>query len=439
LALRDDLNQGRIGFFWPVAHDAPMDLGAEPLRGHLAREGQWARLETLEEDLHADALMTEDLRRYQGIVGSLPERPVLLLEVRPDGYSRNFGGGRASVQFNAARTVIGDVPLYTLTGLGVRSLSVRFLGVTRWAGRSSVTETSERGLDGRVRAYTTRVEGGEPERVRLPRGGRLVIAPDWLTEGSRDERLVLAPTKVTCEFNRPQDIWTVLQPLVLVQDLLSFVHRGFVPAHSGTAEVEVSDPDSPRPRPSMWNGLLMETIPGVDVASTQLRPLVSLQQLGGPRGLARWIRIGTDHPRAIDPFVGVHRFGPATRETALRDVAAGIEYWVAAHRRTASWAAEGPHAEVVAKHLGRSFLRWSGGSVAWATRFWAANNDLKHNPNVAHDPMILADLAWSGRLVLAAAVLNEVAGTKRPAESIFSHVAFDRLGARIKAMVGATH
>lgn len=437
MGLKEDLDKGGIGFFWPVTDDVPMDLNSERLRGHLARDGQWARLETLEEDLDPAAFLTDDRKLYRGIVGSLPERSVVLLEVRPDGYSRNFGSNRASVQFNAARTVIGDVPLDALTGLGVLSLSVRFLGVTLWAGRSSSTETQERSPDGRLRAWTTRVEGGEPERVRLRRGGRLVITPDWLTDGSQHERVVLAPTKVTCEFTRPQEIWTALQPLVLIQDLLSFVHGGFVPAHSGTAELEVGDPDSPRAPTTMWNGLLMETLPGVRVATPRSRPLVSLHQLGGTRGLARWVRIGREHPRAIHPFVGVHRFGPATSETALRDVAAGIEYWVAVHRRTAAWAAKGSPAELLAKHLGRSFQRWSGGSSAWAKRFWRAYNDLKHDPNVAHDPTLLKDLALSGQLALAAAVLNEVAATKRPGQAIFSHVEFSRLGARLQSVVAA--
>lgn len=437
MGLKEDLENGGIGYFWPVTDDARLDLTSEPLRGHLARDGQWVRLVTLEDDPHPTALLTNDRQSYQGIVGSLPGQSVVLLEVRPDGYSRNFGGNRASVQFNAARTVIGDVPLDALKGLGLLSLSVRFPGVARWAGRSSLTETPERGPDGRLRAWTTRVEGGEPERVRLRSGGRLVITPDWLTDGSQHERVVLAPTKLTCEFTRPQDIWAALQPLVLVQDLLSFVHGGFVPAQSGTAEFEVRDPERPRVPTTMWNGLLMETLPGVRVATSRARPLASLHQLGGTRGLARWVHIGREHRRAIHPFVAAHRFGNVTSETALREVAAGIEYWVAVHRRTAPWASKGPPAELLAKHLGRSFHRWSGGSSAWAKRFWRVYNDLKHDPNVAHNPDLLNDLALSGQLALAAAVLNEVATTKRPGEAIFSHGEFSQLGARLRSMVGS--
>lgn len=432
MGLHEDLDEGGIGFFWPVAEHEKVELGSEPLRGHLARVGQWARLETLEEDTPA-AWLTDARPLYRGIIGSLPQRSVLLLEVTPDGYSRNFGGSRASVEFNAARTVIGEVPLETLKGLDVLSLSARFLGIARWAGRTSSSESIERGPDGRTSAWSMRVEGGEPERVRLKGGGRLVITPDWLTEGAWDERVVLAPTKITCEFSQPQEIWRVLQPLVLVQDLVSFLHRGFIPAHSGSAAVDIRDPDSPRPPPSMWNGLLMVPRPAVRVADSKSRPLVSLKALGGPRGLARWIRTATEHPRAVQPFVGVHRLGPLSSESAMRDAAAGIEYWVAANRRSAPWATSGAPAQIVASHLGRSFRQWSGEPTGWATRFWDVYNELKHNPNVVHDPNVLFDLALSGQLVLAAAVLNEVAGTKRPGAAIFAHHDFDRLGSRLRS------
>ena len=51
VGLADDLEAGSLGFFWPLEPDSRLDLEADPLRGYLRAQGQWASLEVLEENV----------------------------------------------------------------------------------------------------------------------------------------------------------------------------------------------------------------------------------------------------------------------------------------------------------------------------------------------------------------------------------------------------
>ncbi|MDP9458771.1 MAG: hypothetical protein M3Q22_00500 [Actinomycetota bacterium] len=109
-------------------------------------------------------------------------------------------------------------------------------------------------------------------------------------------------------------------------------------------------------------------------------------------------------------------------ETRLLELAAGIEYWVALHRRTTKWAAKRSdiesHAHGLALHIGKPFRDWVGDPAEWARRFWDTYNVLKHRPNETYDAYETSLLAESGAVLLQCALLNRAGGSRRPAQVI---------------------
>ena len=314
-------------------------------------------------------------------------------------------------------------------------MKARFLGVSRWAGMSAITETVEWDEFSRGKSWTARAESPDAVRSRLRGGGSLLVEAGWRTEGETDRRVVAAPIEISCVYPSARPVWSVLEPLVRVQDLLSFLYGGFISAHSGTVSLHLrtsAEPEMELP-PALWNGLLMDPSPTAPSLPRNADALMTLQQLGGPRGLARWVHLSTTYPRAVRPFLNHYRYGSTTTELGVMEAAAGIDYWVNAHARSAAWAkGGGSHTERLALHLGRAFKGWVSDPVEWAELLRTTNNKLKHDPNAALDPQLLADLALSAQLVLAAATLNEVARTKGPGTAIFTSYRFDRLRQRMR-------
>lgn len=434
VTLADDLEAGSLGYFWTLDSGERLDLESDPLRGYLRTHGQWVMLETLEEDVE-EAWLREHQPQPQAVVGVLVNQPVLLLEVRPAGFAHSFGGFQASVQRFEARTVIAGLPPDRLISSNLRSMKARFLGISQWAGMLAVTEKVELDDRNRGKSWTVRAESSEPVSARLRGGGSLQVEAGWRTEGAKDRRVVAAPIEITCWFPTPRPAWDLLGPLARVQDLLSFLFGGYVSADSGTATLHLRKVDEPdrSVSPSLWNGLLMTSSPSASPPPKTAEPLLTLDQIGGPAGLARWVHLSTTHPRAVRPFLNRYRYGPTTTELGVMEAAAGIEHWVNAHTRTAAWAkGRKPHAERLARSLGRSFTGWTSDPVAWAELLRTTNNKLKHDPNAAIDQQLLSDLALSGQMALAAGTLNSVTRTKAPGAAIFGSYRFHGVGQRIR-------
>lgn len=434
MGLSEDLDVGSLGFFWPIEAATNLDLDSDPLRGHLRKVGHWAVLEALEEDVEA-AWLRYNPASHDAVAGVLVDHSVMLLEVQSGGHIHNFGGFKASVQRHEARTVLNHIPLDRLRSEKLTAMQARFLGISHWAGMSAVTEKFEHDQHGRGKAWSVRVESTSSASARLRGGGILTIEPHWRTEGRAEYRTVTAPIAISCRFPTPRPVWDLLKPLAQVQDLLSFLHGGFVAAQSGTASLHLRRkvPDL-RTLPELWNGLLMVCPPSAPALPKNPIVLMTLQELGGMRGLARWVHLANTHPRAVQPFLRMYRHGPTTAELGLMEAAAGIEYWVNVHKSSAKWARfKGSHTKRLASNLGRDFKSWIADPDGWAELFRTTNNKLKHDPNAALDPHLVADLAHSGRLALAAAVLNEAALTKTPGRSVFAGLRFQDIGERLRS------
>lgn len=157
------------------------------------------------------------------------------------------------------------------------------------------------------------------------------------------------------------------------------------------------------------------------MAASNAEPIFHLSHLGGIQGLARWVRLTNKHPRAVASVVAPFRRGQISDEVRLLELAAAIEYWVAAHRRRGAWTKKGANpAEAMGHHLGSAFSGWVGDVAKWADKLNSSYNSLKHDPSYVSDPLTLRALQESASLALTAEVLNRVAGNKQPAQRIFA-------------------
>lgn len=156
-------------------------------------------------------------------------------------------------------------------------------------------------------------------------------------------------------------------------------------------------------------------------------PLFTLADIGGAQGVRRWLKLCHDFPDAASAVSSVYRRGGYAIGLRLQEVAAAVEDYVSAMRRGRSvkWAAKSAvnktHAASLARRVGTPFEELVGDIDTWADRFQQAYNGTKHNTGYQKDPDELRLMAWSGDLLLAAALLNRAAGGKTPSRRILRH------------------
>lgn len=423
----DVIEDGSLGFFWPVTSRRP-NIEGEPERGYVKRHGRWAHIEVLEEDAEAAWLRTDDEPPPSAVAAVLPEDAALFLEVRGR-YGTTRSGLRASSGSYDARTVIGGLDVTRLRSYKPLSLRPHFHGLESWAGLTAVEETTEFHPDNRVRAMTIALRGAPDLQAALPGHRTLTLSATWKVGGPRDKRRIEAPLAIGCEARSPRRTWDLLQPLLLVQDLVNFAHGGFIGAVPGTAQLHVDvDPGDLPQTPWMWNGALMVMPPGAIPRTDNMWPMFDLADIGGIEGLARWVRLAANNPRAVLPITQWYRSGGQSPPSALRETAAAIEYWM---RKTTRGTAARPLDRLI-KRVGRPFQNWVTDSDAWSDRFWQTYNRLKHEPTFDSDDLELSDLAASGRYLLAAALLGRTARSTEPAKKIFADYRVQRVGRRLQ-------
>ncbi len=440
MTLNERLETGSLGFFWNLNEGAP-DLESHPERGYAKTDRGWVIVDVLDED-PVNSLQTLGLDRRpeppRALVAVMPEEAALFLEVQGPGITNRFGGARASSKRYFARTVIGSVPVDRLRTPSLEGLHAYFHGIGRWAGMSATQETWRHDDDGRVQGWSATLGGSDDFSHPLSGGRTLLLSTTWRVDGPTDKRTISAPVSMGCESRKPVDVWELLHPMLLVQDLLGFAFGGFVAADGGSAGLDLEPPTDKRSdsRPSLWNGALMVPAPAAPTPKSMNEfPLFHLATIGGIAGLTRWVRLSADHPRATGPVVAQYRFGPGSAPIRLMEIAAAVEYWVKANRPT-PWADSAVKhkrwVQALANRCGAPFSSWVGDPEAWAKAFWGVYNHLKHDPADAPDSMELAELAESARYLLGAVILDRVAGSKAPSRAIFRHHRLDGLGVRLR-------
>lgn len=432
------LDEGSIGYFWiSTSGEVPeMDQSAAE-RGFARRDEGWARVSTLDErSLNQRAFsFSESSEAPEAVVGMMPDFAGVFLEHLQPSSSQVFGGQGASTNGYRARTVIGGVSLRRLMSCRPIGIEAHFEGIDRWAGFSATKEEYRFHPDGqRLQSWNVTLEG-DPDHefsTRLSGGRSLEVGPHWQASGPTHHRDLAASIAVGCVTRRPADTWHVLEPVLRVQDLLNFVFDGFVEASTGSGTFKMRADEEDRSAPWMWSGALMVPAPSVSTAERSGWPRLSLEVIGGIEGLRRWVALGSRHQRAVRVLTTPYRYGRATAAARLIEAARGIEYWVKVHR-PAQWAAGRLYATQLAQHVGRSFGEWVGDPDVWASRFWNAYNQLKHETTYSPDDPELSDLASSGRYLLAAAIFDQIGRSKRPGQMLLNHADLNWLGHRLQS------
>ncbi|WP_432957689.1 hypothetical protein [Micromonospora haikouensis] len=421
------VHSGVIGWYWPGTRQAK-SLNREPERGYL-KLGDNGLLELVALD-ESDVLKLHlgAPTRPSVITGATDAGGIMLLDIAGTGRTANFGGSAASIMRYRARTLVTGLDISKVRNSKLRSLSAHYFGISSWFNISATKEEwHHHPGSARLKAFSLSVDTIDNQSATLPNGRKLTVTAYWRISGPSDQRSIHAPISMGCSAQRAKSIQQLRQPLLRAQDLISLAFGGHVTAANGQAVPDLKDGSQPDVTPAAWDYHLMARAPGVQPVKEKDLPYFYCVDIGGPAGVARWIALCQNHPRAIRPLVERFRLGKPSAPLRLMEVAAGMEYWVNVNRGARVWARvrcpQRRHgcgfAWPIASYVGPDFADWCGGdSHAWAQRFWSTYNKLKHDP-AAVDEYEISLLADTGHLLLTAAILRRIAGSRKPAKRIF--------------------
>ena len=113
----------------------------------------------------------------------------------------------------------------------------------------------------------------------------------------------------------------------------------------------------------------------------------------------------------------------AAPDSRLLEVCAAIGYWVDYHKRQkCDWPVKVSKADtkagILARRVGRHFESFVGDADKWSRLLWKRYDELRHDPDIQHDRQEVRLLVESARVLLTAALLNEVARDDAPSQSL---------------------
>lgn len=415
--LQDTMN-GTIGHFWTDLSDA--------YNWDDSTDGYVRLVDNA--DFHIDTLRTKQYLAEFGADQVLRARPAAVYavtEISPAiffdfaGISRNnVWGDAASTQKVRMRGVVAPVPLDNIGDSRFTSVEMTIPEVPRWSGLVGIAEKLERGRNGRIKNWSAKTRNFAPIEVAIRRGHKLVLSTTWSVHGPDDRRTLSAPLEIGSIGDRPLPWREHLQALMAIQDLINLAYEGFVPAEQATVHFNYKDGARPLRGPQMWNSRLMAIPKGSQKPKSMTEfPMFYLAHIKGAVGLRNWIRLDRKYPRATGPVTKRYRFGTTGAEVRLIEVALGLEYWTAAHRRSAQWTKpkrpKEPLPAALGRYVGPAFADFVGDLDVWSKKFWETYTSLKHVPNYEYDVYDVVALANSGALLLQGALLNRVAGNKQ--------------------------
>lgn len=412
------LMDGTLGHFWTELAD--VHNLRHSIDGFVrATEDSLFQIETLRTAEYLKEFGTDEGPMPRPIVmyGLTGVAPAMFFDLA--GISRNNVIGEGpSTQTVRMRGVVCPAPLGDMADRRFVSAQVTVPQITRWSGLVGAVEKPERSDNGRFTGYQIQTRTPKPLEIELRPSQKIVLSTTWSVKGPPDKREFSTPLQVGSVSTKPLRWGDHLQPITAVQDLINLAYQGFVKAEGGHVQFAEHDGNEMRQRPDMWNSRFMTVPPGIKPPKSLTEfPMFYLKDIGGVKGLRNWIRLDKKYPRATGPLANKYRYGTHGAEVRLIEVATGIEYWTAVHRRSAKWAQPAyknePLPAALARYVGPSFTQFVGDVDVWSKKFWDTYNGLKHAPNFEYDVSEVATLGDSGALLLLGALLNRVANNKK--------------------------
>ncbi|CAL9444803.1 hypothetical protein [Streptomyces sp. enrichment culture] len=428
-----DISGGSVGYFW-ASHSKKIDFRRRSESGYLKLNPQGqVEIQTLEESPHDSFASASSPGVPKSIFASTPMGGMLIVDVFRRASNIRWGGAKASTHSFFAHGAIMGVddaardPRFSYA-------STFMPGIQDWAGVRTIEEQRQSNAANRMQSASIAVKSDPPQRVRLSASTTFELSWHWKISGPVDNKSIYAPVSLAVRSARPKSYRELMWPLHRVQDLICLAFGGFVAADGGRAYL-AAEPD-PAASPTLWDGRFMTVPVGAKVPKSMTEiPLFSLGDIGGVEGIRRWVNIYQAYPRAVRPFVSRYRLGPVSPEVQLMEVAAGMEYWVASHRRTTKWAKNKRIPLALAERVGSPFGEWVKDPEKWDTAFWETYNSIKHEANYEPDRYMVSAMAQSGALLLASVILNRVAGNKGASKRIFRSHRTASLGEEVSEYV----
>jgi hypothetical protein len=436
--------KGNVGFFWPQ-ESLVADLDDDRvIRGYIHQaEDSFLEVRALDESEDFPFIGTSPRPPTLALFGAAEETGLLIPNLLSAGHTTQFGGSRASVLRYRAGTLITGVDLTEVKSSRVQEASLTFGDGLAFAGLSVLEEEFKTDPASHLvteakftlRSAAASVSGGKYGAYELR------LEPDWSTSGKGAMRTLETGLSVVLSVARARPFSDFRPLLIGIQDLLNLAYDRFIPAESGRATVDSGSTDGTRSY--LW---LEDTM--VSPAHTTRRrpsrhettPLFALSDLGGSAGLRRWLQLRNEFPDVAHVVASGHRDGGSRQPARLLEVAAAIEFYVNANRKAGKqWAAKSTaptQAEALARKVGKPFEALTGDHAKWANRVRDTNNAIKHNPSFQRDPQELHFLAWSGQVLLLAALLDRAARSKAPSRRILSDYRLEGGGEALRKILG---
>lgn len=439
---------GSIGYFWPQHQMTTFqDLSEhDKLRGYIHLNNDLIQVDVLDEDGEESLFDGRHERQVPlALLGMTEKTPVMVVGIINRGWQTNFGGFRASVQRYRAECLLTGVPLHAVKNGMILRASAFFDGLLPWAGLTGMTETVLVGDDQRPQDVVINLQNDEQKLSAGSVGDIAVaVAPHWVLEGAEDARTIRTSLRVDCESDEPAPLSRFTEVLTQAQDLLGLAMGRFVPAAKAQAVVDCEVQRERERSVHLWYRRLMvepaHTPPGLSTGPK--RAYFTLDDLGGPKGLGRWLQLSRSHRRAVSPLTGPTRWGSGAVETKLQELCAAIEYYENKRRReeraaggTLTPKMSQTHAHALARRAQPAFHEWIGDVDRWADEVWKSYNGLKHDPTFDRDPIELQWLSQSAYILLMIALLNRAAESDRPGKAVLGDHRSQNLGRELRALI----
>lgn len=394
---------GVVGYFQPLT-----DPAVSPAPGAVRLTDKHCEITVLAEDEHLSAQLPIDAA---AVYGDTEAGSVLLMALT---HRQTAWNGIRTARYRSTCLALNPSPSVVDADL-VSEVRLDYLGLSGWAGERVSDEPIVE--DGQRVGWRAEVRWQRGAPVELDEGYTLRISSGYALEGTFDRRVLRSPLMFSVASKQRQSVGEHLVRLDALYALIAIAHRDVPIAASGWVKFDQAEAGYCE----LWDRTMVDHSDASHV--THSFGHFGLEHLGGPEGVAGWVRLVLEHRRAVEPVVRPSLFPHQTPEARLLSTAAAMEYWVKFNAVQHAWAAKQPGVPLPAaltRVVDPSWSDWIGDSGGWVGQFWNTYLDIKHYRGQPADARRVHALELAGRWLLCAALLDHCTQGRGPSGHLFT-------------------